>query len=523
LTSLRLCALVAALMVAGAAVAAGYAFLAPKQYDATAHLIVSPVSPTDPTYFGLGLLRDTSGKRTAAASAAVLVRSPQVADVVRTQLGLTQSRDSLLSKVRARVVGASDVVAVTVRDSSAVRSAQLANAFAGALVSQRTASFQSQLATAIRRTQEQLLALPPNRRTIGSGAALEQRLTTLQSLQGQPDPTLRPADQAEAPTSAAWPRPVPVIGAGVGAGLLLGLLVLLGIVLVRRGRRAAPVAAAAPAGTVAAPVPVPVPVPDRAREAELEQHSEELKERAEELERLTAELQARSEALAQEAEQREAEKLEAEQRDAERREAEKLEAEKREAEQREAQKREADKEQREAAAREADEEQRAAEAREAEQREAERRVAEARETERREAEARETERREAEAREAERREAEARETERREAEAREAERREAEEREAAFQRLPAPEPVLASAGLPGVALYRADAPVNGSGRGHWNLVELQKLVDERGREFPDRMDEWISYLFFLREYAEVDGTVPASFDWLIEDEFAEIV
>ena len=37
------------------------------------------------------------------------------------------------------------------------------------------------------------------------------------------------------------------------------------------------------------------------------------------------------------------------------------------------------------------------------------------------------------------------------------------------------------------------------------------------------MDEWLSYLFFLREYAEPDGTVPASFDWLIEDEFAEIV
>ena len=134
------------------------------------------------------------------------MRSPQVADVVRTQLGLTQSRDSLLSKVHARAVGASDVVAVTVRDSSAVRAAQLANAFAGALVSQRTASFQSQLATAIRRTQEQLLALPPNRRTIGSGAALEQRLTTLQSLQGQPDPTIRVTAQAAAPVRGLLAR-----------------------------------------------------------------------------------------------------------------------------------------------------------------------------------------------------------------------------------------------------------------------------------------------------------------------------
>ena len=233
LRTLGLLGLVAALTVAGAAAAAGYAFLGTKRYDATAHLIVSPVSPTDPTYFGLGLLRDTSGKRTAAASAAVLLRSPQVADAVRTQLGLSESRDTLLSKVRARVVGASDVVAVTVRDTSAVRAAQLANAFAGALVSQRTASFQSQLATAIRRTQEQLLALPPNRRTIGAGAALQQRLTTLQSLQGQPDPTLRPADQAEAPASAAWPNRPFVIGVGAGLGLVVGGLIALVVLLLR--------------------------------------------------------------------------------------------------------------------------------------------------------------------------------------------------------------------------------------------------------------------------------------------------
>ena len=73
-------------------------------------------------------------------------------------------------------------------------------------------------------------------------------------------------------------------------------------------------------------------------------------------------------------------------------------------------------------------------------------------------------------------------------------------------------------------MYRADAaPTNGSARGHWNLTELERLVEERGREFPERIDEWASYLFFLRDYAEPDGSVPASFDWLIEDEFAELV
>ena len=487
LRTLGLLGLVAALTVAGAAAAAGYAFLGTKRYDATAHLIVSPVSPTDPTYFGLGLLRDTSGKRTAAASAAVLLRSPQVADAVRTQLGLPESRDSLLSKVHARVVGASDVVAVTVRDTSAVRAAQLANAFAGALVSQRTASFQSQLATAIRRTQEQIVALPPNQRTIGAGAALQQRLTTLQSLQGQPDPTLRPADQAEAPTSAAWPNRPLVIGAGAGAGLVVGGLIAL-VVLLLREWRARPVRVK----VVQAPAPAPDRTRERELEAELEQRSEELKVRAGELERLTAELRSRSDALAHEAEAREAEKVEAQRRAGERAAA------------------EAERRAEEAARRDAEERERV-EAEERERLEAE---------ERERVEAEERERMEAEERER-------AEAERAEAERREAERREAEEREraAALQRLPEPEPepALVPAGLPGVPLYLADAPLNGAARGHWNLLELQRLVDQRGGEFPERMDEWLSYLFFLREYAEPDGTVPASFDWLIEDEFAEIV
>jgi hypothetical protein len=59
--------------------------------------------------------------------------------------------------------------------------------------------------------------------------------------------------------------------------------------------------------------------------------------------------------------------------------------------------------------------------------------------------------------------------------------------------------------------------------GRWNLNELTRVVEERGPEFPDRQDEWQSYLFFLRSYAEPDGTVPASFDWLIEEQFGEIV
>src|SRR4051812_9126663 len=101
------------LTAAGAAAAAGYAATAPKHYKATAQLLVTPVPANDPTYLGLDLLRSDS-KQSAAASAAALVRSPQVADAVRAQLGLDRSRDSLLDSVDADVVDGSDVVAITV-------------------------------------------------------------------------------------------------------------------------------------------------------------------------------------------------------------------------------------------------------------------------------------------------------------------------------------------------------------------------------------------------------------------------
>src|SRR5947209_16128120 len=93
--------LVATLAAVGAAAAAGYGLTAPKEYRATAQLIVTPVAGGDPTYTGIDVLRDTGGKRTAAESAAALVRAPLVADAVRAQLGLRTSRDALLDDVRS--------------------------------------------------------------------------------------------------------------------------------------------------------------------------------------------------------------------------------------------------------------------------------------------------------------------------------------------------------------------------------------------------------------------------------------
>jgi capsular polysaccharide biosynthesis protein len=445
----------ATLTAAGAAAAAGYALTAPKRYRATAQLIVSPVSPSDPTFAGIGVLRDTGGKRTAAASVAALVRSPQIVDAAAASLAIRRSRSSLLHALDSHVVDTSDVVAVTAEDSSAGSAAQLANTFANALVSQRTATFQSDLAAAIQRDTKLLAQMSKAQRASPQGAAISRRLTTLTGLQGRPDPTVAVASQAAAPASASWPDDGQVIGLGAAIGAGLGILAAAALLLVRRQRLSR------------APVYDPA-VSERALERMME--------------RLEGRLAARESALA--ARERDVQASLAELRDATKKAP--------ELEQREGDlaRRLEELEERVAAVtkRELELARRAAEISAAE-----------RSTSERAAELAQAER------DAERAAAE------REAALAEAE-REAAEREAELAARPAaaPPPVRVAA-------------LAGDGKaGRYNLVALERAVEEHGPEFPNRLEEWSSYLFFLREYADPDGTVPASFDWLIEETFAEL-
>jgi capsular polysaccharide biosynthesis protein len=397
------------LTAAGAAAAAGYGLTAPKRYRATAQVLVAPVSTSDPTFAGIGVLRDTGGKRTAAASVAVLLGAPQIIDAAGAQLGSKRSRQSLLDALHVHVVDASDVVAVTAEDTSPDGAAQLANTFANVLIAQRSATFQSELAAAIRRDQ-QLLASSSD-----PAGAISRRLTTLLGLQGRPDPTIRVAAQAAAPTSASWPNVPLLIGIGAGIGAAAGVLVALVALGMRRG-------GGRPAGKQAPAISDREleELGDRLearlvrREAALAARERDLQAKLDELRAAQATTLAasRDEAVLDRREQQLAERIAA--------------AAKREAE-----------------------------------------------------------------------------LARRAAQVALREREAAAEQEAAIP--PAPPP--AENGL----------------RGSYNLVALERLVDERGSAFPERLAEWSSYLYFLREYASSDGAVPASFDGLIHDTFEELL
>jgi hypothetical protein len=63
-------------------------------------------------------------------------------------------------------------------------------------------------------------------------------------------------------------------------------------------------------------------------------------------------------------------------------------------------------------------------------------------------------------------------------------------------------------------------PANGS---RWSLDTLTRLVEDRAHDFPDRVEEWRYTLFYLRNEAHIDGTLPRRFDSLVEECFGELV
>jgi hypothetical protein len=59
--------------------------------------------------------------------------------------------------------------------------------------------------------------------------------------------------------------------------------------------------------------------------------------------------------------------------------------------------------------------------------------------------------------------------------------------------------------------------------GTWNLNDLQRAVDAQTDATPQELENWRTYLYFIREHASPDGSLPRSMDALIADVFTEIL
>ncbi len=89
----------------------------------------------------------------------------------------------------------------------------------------------------------------------------------------------------------------------------------------------------------------------------------------------------------------------------------------------------------------------------------------------------------------------------------------------AAQHEPEPEPEL----KPEVVAAPPPEPATAS-TGGWNINELGRLVAARAADTPTAtLEEWRSYLFYLRDVANTDGDLPSPFSPLVEDIFGDLL
>lgn len=198
-----------------------YVVAAPRVYKAEADLLITPVSSSDTTTSGLGLLTVSSDPTQVVSTAARLAKTPAVGAVVKSRLHSPQSPEAILGNVTVEPVAQSNLIAIIAQSGSGPGAARLANAFAGAVVQVRTQQLHAEIAAILPRLRAQLGTLPVRERT-GPGS-LGERISTLEALGAASDPTTRLAAPAAVPPGPSSPRPKLALAAGIIGGLIIGL------------------------------------------------------------------------------------------------------------------------------------------------------------------------------------------------------------------------------------------------------------------------------------------------------------
>jgi Mrp family chromosome partitioning ATPase len=211
--------LIVLLVALAVGAAAAYSSQADKRYEASADLLVTPVSTGDQTFVGFSMFREGIEAAQSVVTAARVVLSPQVVEAVENELELENAE----SFVEVKPLGQSSVVNIRATAGAPGQAADIANAFAGAVIEIRSEIFQDELDARIEQLSARLAAIPAAQRERDfESIALQQRLAELRSLVGAPDPTLRALSDAVEPDAASWPRPALSIAVALVAALLLG-------------------------------------------------------------------------------------------------------------------------------------------------------------------------------------------------------------------------------------------------------------------------------------------------------------
>src|SRR4051812_36496865 len=201
------------------AVASSVAWLSVREpaYEAAAQVLVTPLAPDDPTYFGLQLIRDSGDDPTRVLrTAATIVRAPRAAQRTASLMGPGWNAKDVLDAVEVVPQGQSSILEVKARADMAAESARLANSFARSALAVRKDLLRSEvdgLLADLRRRQ---------RETPTSPEELSSRITQLETIRNGDDPTLSIVQAATPPTSEVGASPPVIVALSLIIGLVLG-------------------------------------------------------------------------------------------------------------------------------------------------------------------------------------------------------------------------------------------------------------------------------------------------------------
>jgi uncharacterized protein involved in exopolysaccharide biosynthesis len=188
-------------------------FRAPT-YEATAQILVAPVSPDSAAFTGIQVVQDSAGDPTRTIqTAASLLDSPSAAALAAQRLGGGWTRERVAQATRVEPLGQSNIVAVTATDGTPGGAAAVANAYKAAALAVRAGLVANQVRSRLAEIAQRLGALPPSSE---AAVSLGDQRAQLEAIGGR-DPSLSLSQAAVPPTGRA--------GVPAAAVLAIALLV----------------------------------------------------------------------------------------------------------------------------------------------------------------------------------------------------------------------------------------------------------------------------------------------------------
>jgi capsular polysaccharide biosynthesis protein len=204
-------------LVAFAAVAGGGASLALRApvYEATAQVAVTPMT-ADQAPPGIPVLRDLGDPIRTIETAAQLLHNRQAAQLTAQRLGTSETPDEVFNHVTVAPLGQTNVLDIVGRATTARGAVALANTYVHAALDLRSQAVTVASGAALGIAAQQLTQNP----TGSSAEAAKTRVSNLQWLRTNGDPSAAEAQDALPPDKPAGLPPTLLLALSAAAGAL---------------------------------------------------------------------------------------------------------------------------------------------------------------------------------------------------------------------------------------------------------------------------------------------------------------